>query len=129
MKPLLTAIALAATAAFALTAGPAAAQLDSGNKTISQLERGQWVDRGQVFVPEKPDRDNYLEHWILYPGYTYPSQTTDVTMRFASPDTQPADEAQFFAQRFPDGARYVLVEAHEYDTVPSAPPTITPTAP
>ena len=123
MKRLLTiaAIAAALTTTIALTsAGPATAQVDGGTKTLWQLERGKWVAQGQIFVPDKTDRDHYLEHWILYPGYTYPSQSVDVTMRFgAAPNT---GEQGFFAQKFPTGARYVLVEAHEYDTVPSTPP-------
>jgi hypothetical protein len=125
MKRLLTIVALAATlttTAALTSAAPATAQLDPGTKTLWQLDRGKWSQRGQIFVPIKDDRDHYLEHWILYPGYTYPSQSVDVTMRFAAAAPTPSEQ-EFLAQKFPDGARYVLVEAHEYAAVPSAPPT------
>lgn len=126
IKRLVTAIALTA-AALALTAAPAAAQLDPGTKSILQLEDGRWVKRGEIFVPDKPDRDNYVEHWVLYPGYTYPSRTTDVTMRFATPRREIRSETEFFAQQFPKGSRYVHVIAHETDTIPLTAPLQVPT--
>jgi hypothetical protein len=126
IRRLLGVIALAA-AACTFGAAPAAAQLDPGFKWILQLEDGRWVKRGEIFVPDKTDPNKYVEHWVLYPGYTYPSQTVDVTMRLKTPPRALSSERAFFAQRFPAGARYVHVVAHESDVIPLSSPLQIPT--
>jgi hypothetical protein len=75
---------------------------------------------GQIFVPDKIDRYNYVEHWVLFPGYQYPSSINRVDMRIVPSRTQRIrTEAEFFSQRFPEGSRYVRVLAQESDTVPT----------
>ena len=115
-------LALAAAvglAALTLGAGPAAAQFDPNLHDVFQQERGQWVLKGQIYVPDKVDRNNYVEHWVLFPGYTYPSGTNRVAMKVEPARTQLGSETEFFAQRFPTGSRYVRVLAQESDVVPS----------
>ena len=115
-------LALAAAAglgALTLGAGPAAAQVDPNYHDVLQQRDGRLQKVGAVFMPDKVDRTNYVEHWVLYPGYVYPSATNRVAMTVQPARSDIDTEAEFFAQRFPEGSRYVKVFASESEVVPS----------
>lgn len=99
--------------------GVALAQLDPGIK-IHLYENGSLV--GEVFVPERGTGDlAYTEHWVLYKNYQYPGPRFVGELLVAPvPSVRPyADTAEFFRNApFPEGSKYVEVQAVEYDFLP-----------
>ena len=119
---------LAATALLGASPPTARAQLDpTGGKagTYDIVQDSRVV--GTIFVPAwhdpnagLPDNARYVEHWVLFPGYVYPSPANGkaITIRPAA-EQRYASEADFFA-RVPWGAgsRYVRVDATDGTTLP-----------
>lgn len=85
---------VAAVLLFSLCTG-AFAQLDGGWHVIRQ--NGKIV--GEIFVPMRPaDAKLYVEHWVLYEDYIYPSPTNRATIEISPEAAQIyRDEADFFA--------------------------------
>jgi hypothetical protein len=59
----------------AIMAVPAAAQVDPNYHEV--IQDGHVV--GQIFVPDKIDRHNYVEHWVLFSCYSTPPRSTGWT--------------------------------------------------
>jgi len=112
------AVALAVTLA-GIMPPVAKAQLDPGDK-FYLYENGMRV--GEVYVPDRAQgQTEYLEHWVLYPGYMYPGPRFIGTLQIVpSPMEKPyASESDFF-QRVPfaAGSKYIRVLAQEYPYLP-----------
>ena len=101
---------------FVTAAPPAAAQLDPGIRVYEIFEAG--VKVGEIYVPPHQDRDLYVEHWVLFPGYVYPSESNGTAARIAQSGIVARSVPEFFARPFPTGSRYVEVTAHESESLP-----------
>ena len=103
---------------LARAAAPAHAQIDSGNRSMEIWQGGAKV--GEVYVPARPtDATTYVEDWVLFPGYVYPSGDgkVEVALRPGGPAYE--SEADFFARvAYPKGSRYVKVQSAEADRLP-----------
>jgi hypothetical protein len=70
--------------------------------------------------PTLPDSAQYVEHWVLFAGYTYPSPLNGkaITVRPAA-EQRAMSEAEFFAQvPWGPGFRYVRVDAADTTKLP-----------
>jgi hypothetical protein len=119
---------LLATTLLNSTPPPALAEIDPGDKSgtaYDVVEDGQVV--GTIYVPvwnstspSLPDSAQYVEDWVLFSTYVYPSPTNGkaITIRAAAVQGY-TSEADFFA-RVPwgRGSRYVRVEASDGTTLP-----------
>lgn len=113
---LLSSLALAAGATL-LWQRPVGAQLDPGNFCIVQDE----VQVGEIFTPVRnPGAPQYVEHWVLYPGYRYPSRENrlKVTVQPCAHTTYSSEQDFFARVPFATGSRYVRVDARESTTLP-----------
>jgi hypothetical protein len=77
---------------------------------------------GEIYVPARdPKATQYVEHWVLYNSYVYPSKDQpDWTMEIrAAQRSHYESEADFFA-RVPwgPGFRYVRADCAESDRLP-----------
>ena len=112
----ITLVALAVARASAISTG---AQLDpSGIYDI--LQNGIRV--GEVYVPERdPGATQYVEHWVLYNSYVYPSKDMPelkTEIRLAQKSNYES-EADFFARApFGPGFRYVRADCTDTDRLP-----------
>jgi hypothetical protein len=112
----ITLVALTVARASAISTG---AQLDpSGIYDI--LQNGIRV--GEVYVPERdPRATQYVEHWVLYNSYVYPSKDTPelkTEIRLAQKSNYES-EADFFARvPFGPGFRYVRADCTDTDQLP-----------
>jgi hypothetical protein len=112
------AIALVALTIAKASAISTRAQLDPGDFVI--LQNG--VQVGEIYVPERaPRATQYVEHWVLYNGYVYPSKDHSelkTEIRVARKSGYQS-EADFFARApFGPGFRYVRVDCTEADRLP-----------
>lgn len=95
------------------------AQLDAGNNVLLIYQSGQVA--GMIYVPlGVGTRELYLEHWVLFPNYVYPSgerpTRTDIV---PDPRVSYENEAAFFrAVPWGPGFRYVKVTAHDTTQLP-----------
>jgi hypothetical protein len=97
---------------------PAHAQLDPGFHDIRQ--GGHVV--GQIYVPARAaGATSYLEHWVLFSAYVYPSGGRDaVPTEIVASGSSYASERDFFARvPFAAGSRYVRVQSVESAALPS----------
>jgi hypothetical protein len=114
-------LALAAIAWPALAPRKVHAQIDPLKNPMTIWQNGQQV--GMIFSP--PDVGNrglYLEHWILFPNYVYPSEAHQIRTDIV-PNTALAyaTEDEFFrAAPWGAGYRYVKVTAHDSTRLPAA---------
>lgn len=95
---------------------PAAAQLDPGNYDIRQ--HGRTV--GEIYVPDRAEgATTYVEHWVLFRGYVYPSSRRDSAIRIRRSQQADDSEEEFF-RRVPwdTGFRYVRIDATDTDELP-----------
>jgi hypothetical protein len=116
-------LSLMAIAIVALTVAKASAiapcaQVDPGYFNIFQ----NGIRVGEIYVPERdPGASQYVEHWILYNSYVYPSRDlpelkTEIRV---SQKSAYESEADFFARApFGLGSRYVRVHCTEFDRLP-----------
>jgi hypothetical protein len=91
-----------------LAASMAFAQTDPSLHLI--LQNG--VQVGEIYSPPRADQGLYVEHWILYPNYVYPSADNGIKTEIvpAPIATNYKSEADFFARApFGPGYRYVHV--------------------
>jgi hypothetical protein len=112
----ITLVALTITRASAI---PASAQLDPG-AGYDLFQNGIRV--GEVYVPERdPRATQYVEHWVLYNSYVYPSKDTPelkTEIRLAQKSSYES-EADFFARvPFGPGFRYVRADCTDIDRLP-----------
>lgn len=73
MKLLKTLCKLGACLSLALLLLPAIARAQLEVGVMGIYQNGQEV--GRIYVPSRGAKDDtYVEHWVLYPGYVYPSK-------------------------------------------------------
>ena len=115
----LMAITLVALAVAKTSAISPRAQLDpTGGYEI--LQNGIRV--GEIYVPERdPGTTQYVEHWVLYNSYVYPSKNQPelkTEIRVAQKSSYES-EADFFARvPFGPGFRYVRADCTDIDRLP-----------
>jgi hypothetical protein len=118
---------LVASAIVALVgaAGPARAQIDP--MSVMDITQ-QGVVVGQIYVPAYASPTDYVEHWVLFPGYAYPSSTSRFVTEITASDHRYDSTEQFLREvPFPAGTRYVRVSAHDTDSLPSPGEAVGPT--
>lgn len=68
---------------------------------------GPYVLRGEIFRVGT-DSATYTEHWVLYPGYVYPSAQNGVHVEIVPGLHAYSSERDFLSRvSFPTGSRYV----------------------
>jgi hypothetical protein len=90
------------------------AQLKPGSAYVLD-KQGNIV--GMVYIPEKKDLKNYVEHWILFPDYVYPGDKNfDATLTVElTRDFKYDNLADFIDDNFCEkGCRYIEVKSVEY---------------
>jgi hypothetical protein len=101
---------------------PAQAQIDGGLHDVFQTDRfGNWIKAGEIYVPEhEPGATNYVEHWVLFDNYVYPSANNPVvTMIVPSRRSNYTSEQDFFARApWRPGFRYVRVDCIDTTQLP-----------
>ena len=104
---------------LARSAPPAHAQLDpTGGRSLEIWQGGEKV--GEIYVPVRPaGATTYAEHWVLFPGYVYPSGDGKVEVALRPGGPAYRSEADFFARvPFAPGSRYVRVQSDDTDRLP-----------
>ncbi|MCH9648317.1 MAG: hypothetical protein K0U98_08765 [Deltaproteobacteria bacterium] len=99
-----------------LLSGPAAAQVDPGNKILLQF--GKQV--GALWVPERlPEACEYQEHWYLFPDYEYPGDEHPIDTTIRPVEEQSFETLEDFLDTMnsehPDG-RHITTIAIEHRT-------------
>jgi hypothetical protein len=118
-KAVCSLVAILFTLALAI---PAQAQLDPGTHDVFQIDRfGNRVKSAEIYVgPRDPGATNYVEHWVLFDNYVYPSADNPVvTMIVPSRRANYASEQDFFARvAWRPGFRYVRVDCIDTAQLP-----------
>jgi hypothetical protein len=123
-KPKLRAKAISSllTIVFALAlAIPAQAQVDPGIHDVFQRDRfGNWIKAAEIYVgPREPEATNYVEHWVLFDNYVYPSAEAQVATMIKPSRRTYANEQDFFARvTWGPGFRYVRVDCIDTTQLP-----------
>jgi hypothetical protein len=70
--------------------------------------------------PGPEDATQYVEHWILFPGYAYPGTDTLATLELTPGAGQYFEsESDFFTRApFPAGSKYVRAYCEEFTKLP-----------
>lgn len=109
---MLVAVGGIAFGALATQSRSARAQIDPYRASYGVYEttpEGETVLRGEIYR-EMRDPTRYDEHWVLYPGYVYPSATNGVTLTIRPGLREYRSTNDFFARvPFGRGSRYVHV--------------------
>ena len=116
-RKLLVSATLAALFALAVPATAAAAvQVDPTQYVVFQ--EGRKV--AEIYVPwREPGTTFYVEHWVLFPDYVYPSPQSAVVTTIRASRLRYASEADFFARvAWGPGFRYIRVESFDTDQLP-----------
>lgn len=109
-------VASLATAAF-VTPRSANAQLDYNEERAFDLyEDGQLV--GQVFR-EGSNPTEYVEHWVMFPRYIYPSPVNGVQLVVVPGKSHYRGAADFLARvPFEPGSRYARAAIFDAERIP-----------
>lgn len=96
----------------------ALAQIDPFKAPYLIYQSGQIA--GVIYVPDRASRELYIEHWVLFPNYVYPSARSGASISIVpNPAVHLANEQQFFRWTpFGPGYRYVEVTAHDTTALP-----------
>ena len=100
---------------------PAQAQLDPGLHDIFQTDGfGNQVKGGEIYVPwREAGTTNYVEHWVLFDNYVYPSSENRVVTTIRPSRLSYQSEEDFFARvAWGAGFRYVRVDSTDTDKLP-----------
>lgn len=100
---------------------PAQAQVDPGLHDIFQTNSfGDRIKVGEIYVPQRdPGAINYVEHWVLFDNYVYPSAENRVVTIIRPSRLRYASEQDFFAGvEWRRGFRYVRVDCIDTNRVP-----------
>jgi len=100
---------------------PAQAQIDPGVHDVFQTDRfGNWIKAGEIYVPEHaPGATNYVEHWVLFDNYVYPSANNPVVTMIKPSRNSYVSEQDFFAGvAWRPGFRYVRVDCIDTAQLP-----------
>jgi hypothetical protein len=116
MNKLATIFAVAVSLGLALSQ-PASAQLDYGRTAFGVYEDGMLV--GEILRVES-NPSHYVEHWVLYPNYVYPSAKNNVALEIRPGLVEYRDTADFFARvPWSAGSRYVKSDCLDGTELPS----------
>jgi hypothetical protein len=108
-------VAAAAATAF-MAARPAQAQLDPGLRVYDIYEDDQRV--GQVYR-EGTDPSTYVEHWVMFPNYVYPSPVNGVRLLIVPGNDEYRSAGDFLARvPFERGARYARAAIVDSERIP-----------
>lgn len=115
----LSAAALVAAAAATAFIAPrsARAQLDyTGSEVFDLYEYGQRV--GQVYR-EGADPSEYVEHWVMFPRYIYPSPVNGVQLVVVPGNDKYRSAGDFLARvPFEPGSRYARAAIFDAERIP-----------
>ncbi len=117
-KAICSLIAMLVTLTLAI---PAQAQLDPGIHDIFQTDGfGNKVKVGEIYVPRRETgATNYVEHWVLFDNYVYPSAENRVVTTIRPSRLSYQSEEDFFARvAWGTGFRYVRVDCLDTDRLP-----------
>jgi hypothetical protein len=104
----------AALVLFSATKAPA--QLDSGTRSFAVVQNDSVV--GEIWR-DGDEPTHYLEHWVLYPGYVYPSTVNQIETKIQPGHHLYGSTADFLAHvPFERGARYVKVDCDDGESIP-----------
>lgn len=99
-------LAVALCCLMLATAPVARAQIDGGARSYGLYENGVLV--GELYR-EDTDPSRYTEHWVLYPGYVYPSERNGLALLIRPSLTYYRSLTDFYARvPFPAGSRYIM---------------------
>ena len=96
--------------------------LDAGTHDIFQTDDfGNRIKVGEIYVaPRERGATNYVEHWVLFDNYIYPSAENRVVTLIKPSRLVYASEQDFFARvEWRRGFRYVRVDCTDTNRVPS----------
>jgi len=117
-KVICSLVAMMVTLAMAI---PAQAQLDPGFHDIFQTDGfGDKIKVGEIYVPRREaGTTNYVEHWVLFDNYVYPSPENRVVTTIRPSRLSYQSEEDFFARvAWGPGFRYVRVDCLDIDKLP-----------
>jgi len=92
-----------------------------GIHDVFQTNRfGERVKAGAIFVPRREiGTTNYVEHWVLFDNYVYPSSENLVVTTISASRLSYQSEEEFFARvAWGPGFRYVRVDCLDIDKLP-----------
>src|SRR5262245_50906860 len=88
----------------------ASAQVPPDVKSLGIYQHGVLV--GEIYRSDT-DPNNYSEHWVLYPGYVYPSERNGIETSIRPGRAEYRDLRDFLARvPFGTGARYVVTSCN-----------------
>lgn len=94
----------------------ASAQVPPYKDSLGIYQRGKLV--GEVYR-EGGSETNYVEHWVLYPGYVYPSPANKASFELRPGQAEYKDAATFLAKvPFEKGSRYVKTSCEDGTSIP-----------
>ena len=94
----------------------ASAQVPPYDQSLGVYQQGVLV--GQVYR-EGGSPTEYVEHWVLYPGYVYPSPKNKATVELRPGEAQYNDAKTFLAKvPFEKGSRYVKTSCADGTSIP-----------
>jgi hypothetical protein len=94
----------------------APAQIDPDQRSFAVVQNNAVV--GEIWR-EGSNPKHYVEHWVLYSGYEYPSTVNQVSATLRPGHHAYADTADFLAHvPFEEGSRYVKVDCDDSESIP-----------
>lgn len=105
---------LTASLSLALLLLPALARAQLEVGVMGIYQNGKEV--GRIYVPNRGAKDEtYVEHWVLFPGYVYPSKHRPGLETLIVPLEESAESLADFKknQAAQPGVRFVEVLSHE----------------
>jgi hypothetical protein len=94
----------------------APAQVDPDQRSFAVVQNSAVV--GEIWR-EGTNPKHYVEHWVLYPGYLYPSTVNQVSATLRPGHHTYANTADFLAHvPFEEGSRYVKVDCDDSESIP-----------
>jgi hypothetical protein len=105
-----------AAAAVLLGTSSAPAQMPVDASSVAIRQHGHVV--GEIYR-EGDQTDHYVEHWVLFPDYIYPSGVNQVETTLVPGHHAYANAADFLAHvPFEKGSRYVDVDCDDGVSIP-----------
>ncbi len=105
-----------AAAAVLVGASNAPAQLPVDPSSVAIRQHGHVV--GEIYR-EGDQPDHYVEHWVLFPDYVYPSGVNQVETTLVPGHHAYENAADFLAHvPFENGSRSVKVDCNDGESIP-----------
>jgi len=103
------------------------AQLDYDTYDIYQTAVGAEPTLvGTIYVPQRAaGQEVYAEYWVLFPGYTYPSEKTPITTEIVPSTGYRYTSIEDFLANVPwvEGSRFVTIVALDTTVLPGRTPS------